>query len=173
MNRIACPGLGLEDFLRLVRSAGLAKVELRNDLPELEQELAKLARAARGIRCPALVFCPHNDRSDHRDQKQRYREALAALKRFGPILADTGLLAYVEPLGFPISSLAHHFLGPDSRESLKGRPVLQRIGLVHISGVQQEVPGASSPSPRRRGPCRRKSWSRRCGPACGRSGLTP
>jgi 2-keto-myo-inositol isomerase len=32
LNRIACPGLGLEDFFRLAREAGLAKVELRNDL---------------------------------------------------------------------------------------------------------------------------------------------
>lgn len=205
LNRIACPGLGLEAFLRLSRSAGLTKVELRNDLPggrvhdglpagearallerhgvqvitinalqhfnlgsslpALEKELAELARTARDIRCPALVFCPHNDLSDRRDPTQRHREALAALKRFGPILADAGLLAYLEPLGFAVSSLDslatasalieesgfpvyrllfdtfHHFLGPDSRESLKGQSALQRIGLVHISGVYQEVPG--------------------------------
>jgi 2-keto-myo-inositol isomerase len=205
LNRIASPGLELEAFLRLSRSAGLTKVELRNDLPggrvhdglsaaearalldrhgvrvitinalqrfnlgsslpALEKELAELARTARDLRCPALVFCPHNDRSDRRSGALRHREALAALKRFGPILADAGLLAYVEPLGFAVSSLDslaaasalieesgfpvyrlvydtfHHFLGPDSRDSLKGQPALPRIGLVHISGVYQEVPG--------------------------------
>jgi 2-keto-myo-inositol isomerase len=205
LNRIASPGLGLEAFLALARSAGLSKVELRNDLPggrihdrlsagqtlallekhgqqvvtinalqhfnlgsrlgDLEKELAALARSARDIRCPALVFCPHNDPADRRDPGARYREALAALKRFGPILADAGLQAYLEPLGFAISSLDslatasslieesglavyrlvfdtfHHFLGPDSRDSLKGHAALGRIGLVHISGVYQEVPG--------------------------------
>jgi 2-keto-myo-inositol isomerase len=33
LNRIACPSLGVEDFLRLTADLGLAKVELRNDLP--------------------------------------------------------------------------------------------------------------------------------------------
>jgi 2-keto-myo-inositol isomerase len=205
LNRIASPRLGLEEFLRLAKSVGIAKVELRNDLPggrihdelpaqkalallekhglqvitinalqhfnlaerlaELERELAELARAARGIRCPAIVFCPHNDRADRRGEGQRYQEALAALKRFGPLLADAGLLGYLEPLGFAISSLDslataealieesgfavyrtvfdtfHHFLGPDTAESLKGKPALGRVGLVHLSGVYQEVPG--------------------------------
>jgi len=205
LNRIASPALGLEAFLQLARSAGLAKVELRNDLPggrihdelpapkalallekhgvqvitinalqhfnlgarlpALEKELAELARAARGIRCPAIVFCPHNDPADRRSPPERYREALAALKRFAPILSDAGLLACLEPLGFAISSLDslataaaliqesgspvyrlvfdtfHHFLGPDTRESLKGQPALGLVGLVHISGVYQEVPG--------------------------------
>jgi 2-keto-myo-inositol isomerase len=205
LNRIACPGLGLEQFLRLSRNAGIGKVELRNDLPggqihdglpaaealallekhrvqvitinalqhfnlgsmlpELEGQLAELVRAARGIGCPAIVFCPHNDPADGRGQAERHREGLAALKRFGPLLADAGLLAYLEPLGFAESSLAslaaaeeliaesgfavyrtvydtfHHFLGPDRREKLKGQPALRRIGLVHISGVYQEVPG--------------------------------
>lgn len=205
LNRIACPSLGLEEFLRLAKSVGIAKVELRNDLPggrihdelapgqalaalegngvrvitvnalqhfnlasllpRLEKELAELARTARGIRCPAIVFCPHNDPTDRRGEAERYRESLAALKRLGPTLADAGLLAYVEPLGFAVSSLSsllaaaalieesglavyrtvfdtfHHFLGPDTQERLKGHPALARIGLVHISGVYQEVPG--------------------------------
>jgi 2-keto-myo-inositol isomerase len=205
LNRIASPGLGLEPFLRLAKSVGIAKVELRNDLPggrihdelspgealaalerhgvqvitinalqhfnlaaslpELERELAALARTAREIRCPAIVLCPHNDPADRRGEADRYRETLAALRRFGPLLADAGLLAYLEPLGFAISSLSslataaalieesgfavyrtvfdtfHHYLGPDTRESLKGQPALARVGLVHISGVYQEVPG--------------------------------
>jgi 2-keto-myo-inositol isomerase len=35
----------------------------------------------------------------------------------------------------------HHALGPETRDSLRGQPALQRIGLVHISGVYQEVAG--------------------------------
>ncbi len=33
LNRIACPSLGLEDFFRFTADLGLAKVEIRNDLP--------------------------------------------------------------------------------------------------------------------------------------------
>ncbi len=33
LNRIACPSLGVEDFLWLTADLGLTKVELRNDLP--------------------------------------------------------------------------------------------------------------------------------------------
>jgi 2-keto-myo-inositol isomerase len=127
LNRIACPGLGLGEFLRLARSAGISKVELRNDrpggrihdelpaaealalleelgvqvitinalqhfnlgamLPELERQMAGLARAARGLRCSAVVFCPHNDAADRRGEAERHREGLVALKRFRPILA--------------------------------------------------------------------------------------
>ena len=205
LNRIASPGLGLEQFLRLAQSVGLAKVELRNDLSggrvhddlsperalaaldklgiqvitinalqhfnlaslaaELDKELEAMIRTARGIRCPAVVFCPHNDAADRRNEAQRYREALTALKRFGPRLADRGMLAYLEPLGFAISSLNslatatrlieesgfstyrtvfdtfHHFLGPDTAESLKGQPAIKLIELVHLSGVYREVPG--------------------------------
>jgi 2-keto-myo-inositol isomerase len=205
LNRSASPSLGWEQFLQLARSAGIGKVELRNDLPggrihddldpgralaalqrhgaqviainalqhfnlasrlgEAERELAELASSARGIRCPAIVFCPHNDPADRRGEVERYRESLAALRRFGPILADAGLQGYIEPLGFAVSSLNslvtaealieesgsavyrtvfdtfHHHLGPDRRERLKGHPALGLIGLVHISGVYRELPG--------------------------------
>jgi 2-keto-myo-inositol isomerase len=33
LNRIACPSLGFEDFLRFTADLGMSKVELRNDLP--------------------------------------------------------------------------------------------------------------------------------------------
>src|SRR5271157_3105939 len=33
LNRIACPSLSLEDFFKFTADLGLAKVEIRNDLP--------------------------------------------------------------------------------------------------------------------------------------------
>jgi 2-keto-myo-inositol isomerase len=193
LTRIACPGLGLEAFLGLSRSAGLAKVELRNDLPggrvhdglpagqarallerhgvqvitinalqhfnlgsslpALEKELAELARAARDIRCPALVFCPHNDLSDRRDPTQRHREALAALKRFGPILADAGLRAYLEPLGFAISSLDSLAIASALIEE-SGFPVyrlVRHLPSFSGSGLAGSLKGQSALQPHRPG----------------------
>jgi 2-keto-myo-inositol isomerase len=207
LNRIACPSLGLEDFLRFTADLGLSKVEVRNDLPggavidgmppamaaELAQrhgiriltinalqkfnlgavqakaqaELEKLLELAAALRCTAIVMCPNNDRRDPRDARARVEEAVAALKAFGPSLTKRGIQGWVEPLGFPESSLSsvvvareaversgfgcyrivydtfHHHLGPDTEADLDGSLASSRIGLIHVSGVEASIPRES------------------------------
>jgi predicted xylose isomerase-like sugar epimerase len=65
LNRIASPGLGLERFLRLAQSVGLAKVELRNDLPggrvhdDLSPERALAALDKLGIQVITINALQH------------------------------------------------------------------------------------------------------------------
>jgi len=203
LNRIACPQVGLSDFLRLGRDLGLGKVELRTDIPgrdvfdgmtaaqvvdmleentvtviainvllnfnqagrldQAEHELEELIRLAVAVRCPAVLLCPQASSDDGRDSDTRYRDSLTALNRFGPHLQDSGVLGYIEPLGFQISSLDslitagqlieessfavyrtvydtfHHFLGPDEVYTLTERYNFRHTGLVHISGVSADI----------------------------------
>jgi 2-keto-myo-inositol isomerase len=204
LNRIACPSLGLEDFLRFTADLGLSKVEVRDDLPggavidgmppakaaELAQrhgirilsinalqkfnlgavqaktqaELEKLLELAVALRCTAIVMCPNNDRQDHRDARARVEETVAALKAFGPPLTTRGIQGWVEPLGFPESSLSsvvvageavkrsgfgcyrivydtfHHYLGPDTEADIDGSFASSQAGLIHVSGVEATIP---------------------------------
>jgi 2-keto-myo-inositol isomerase len=207
LNRIACPSLGLEDFLRFTADLGLSKVELRNDLPggavidgmppakaaELAQrhgitiltinalqkfnlgavrantqaELEKLLDLAAALHCTAVVLCPNNDRRDDRDARARVAETVAALKAFGPSLTKRGIQGWVEPLGFPESSLSsvvvageavkesgfgcyrivydtfHHDLGPDTEADIDRSFASSRVGLIHVSGVEASIPRES------------------------------
>jgi len=203
LNRIACPGLGLEEFFDVAREAGLTRVELRNDLPggrvtdalppsraaelaagrgveiitinalqkfnvkalagQVTSELQRLLELASALRCRAVVLCPNNDRGDRRDAAARRRETVEALASLGPLFAASGVLGYVEPLGFAESSLAsasvaaeavresgqscyrilydtfHHYLGPDTAEDVEKKLDVSLVGLVHASGVEAEL----------------------------------
>jgi 2-keto-myo-inositol isomerase len=117
-------------------------------------EARELARHVRDCGAQALVLVPVNDagyRPGERRLAERLREALRGLK---PILADAGVLGFVEPLGFEKCSLRskgealaaiddvdgahvfqlvhdtfHHFLSGETEIYPRG------TGLVHISGV--------------------------------------
>ncbi len=200
LNRIACPGLGLEDFFLVAREAGLRKVELRNDLPggrvtdalspsraaalakshgveiltinalqkfnlkalaaRVSAELERLLELASELRCRAIVLCPNNDPADRRDAAARRSETVEALAALARLFAGSGVLGYVEPLGFAESSLAsvsaaaaavresgqscyrilhdtfHHYLGPDGSSAIDSDYDARSIGLVHASGVE-------------------------------------
>jgi 2-keto-myo-inositol isomerase len=153
--------------LRVLSINALQHFNVAARLDELERELAGLVELAGGIGCPAVVLCPHNDPGDGRSAAERYAESLAALKRFGPLLSGVGMLGYIEPLGFSVSSLDslidaghlieesgqkvyrtvfdtfHHFLGPDDRERLRRGYDPRHTGLMHISGVFEDVPGGA------------------------------
>jgi 2-keto-myo-inositol isomerase len=203
VNRITCPSLGLEDFFRFTRDLGLAKVEIRNDLPggaaidgmppasaaELARkygisiisinalqkfnlkaveaqhvaELDKLLELAAALHCKAIVLCPNNDKNDHRDARSKVEETVSALKAYGPSFKKHGILGFVEPLGFPESSLSsivvasetikksgfdcyrmvydtfHFCLGPDNENDVDA-PIVSRVGLIHVSGVEASIP---------------------------------
>ena len=131
---------------------------------ELESELRSLVRLAASISCAAIVLVPHNAIDDSRDADTAYRETVAALNAFAPYLEETGLMGYVEPLGFPECSLGskltalkairesgggpyrivhdtfHHAIGPDDNDALATTIPIEDIGLVHISGVEADLP---------------------------------
>jgi 2-keto-myo-inositol isomerase len=116
------------------------------------ETLAKLAAACGAT---GLVLCPLNEGKMLEDTPEKAASLRAALSRIRPILEDHGLNGFVEPLGFPISSLrfkrdalaAIDDIGGADTFSLvhdtfhhrgAGEQQLfaRRTGLVHISGLE-------------------------------------
>jgi 2-keto-myo-inositol isomerase len=126
-------------------------------------DLDKLLELAAALRCTAIVMCPNNDTNDHRDARSRVEETVSALKAYGPSFTKRGIIGLVEPLGFPESSLSsivvaseaikksgfdcykivydtfHFFLGPDNENDVDA-PIVARVGLIHVSGVEASIP---------------------------------
>jgi 2-keto-myo-inositol isomerase len=126
-------------------------------------ELDKLLELAAALHCAAVVMCPNNDKNDHRDARSRVEETLSALKTYGPSFKKRGILGLVEPLGFHESSLSsivvaaetikkagfdcykiaydtfHFYLGPDNENDVDA-PLVSRVGLIHVSGVEASIP---------------------------------
>jgi 2-keto-myo-inositol isomerase len=116
-----------------------------------EAEARELARYARECGAKALVLVPVNDASFRPGDEARLEGLREALRGLKPILAENGLLGFVEPLGFAISSLRSKreaidaiggedifLLVHDSfHHHLAGEAALfpERTGLAHISGV--------------------------------------
>jgi 2-keto-myo-inositol isomerase len=126
---------------------------------ERAAEAARLARYARDCAAPALVLCPVNDLGYRLSESERQRNLRHALQALAPILADAAIIGLVEPLGFTESSLRlksdvveaieelelgerfrlvhdtfHHYLAGEARM------FPEWTGLVHISGVDEELP---------------------------------
>ena len=142
----------------------LQKFNLAGNLPAAMEELKALLELSAAIRCPAVVLCPLNDRDDAGDPQARFEQTVRCLQAFHPLFADAGALGYIEPLGFAESSLSslitaqaairkskapcfrlvydtfHHFIGPDSPEKLKTELDVGLVGLIHASGVEEELP---------------------------------
>jgi 2-keto-myo-inositol isomerase len=122
--------------------------------PRREAEARELARYAKACGAKALVLVPVNDAGFKPEESRRLaglREALRALK---PILDEAGILGFVEPLGFTVSSLrskrealeaidevgggaTFRLVHDTFHHHLAGDPGIfpERTGLVHISGV--------------------------------------
>lgn len=116
------------------------------------EALAKLAAASGAT---GLVMCPLNEGKMLEDTPEKAAGLRAALSGIRPILADHGLKGFVEPLGFPVSSLrfkrdavaaiddiggadvfslvhdTFHHRGAGEKQIFAGR-----TGLVHISGLE-------------------------------------
>ncbi|MCZ7857733.1 TIM barrel protein [Agrobacterium salinitolerans] len=116
------------------------------DLPARAVAMADYA-AASGAK--ALVMCPLNDGT-----VVSFDDLVAALKAMKPILKERGLIGFVEPLGFPISSMrtkaeairaidaagggdVYRLVHDTFHHHLAGETEFfpERTGLVHISGV--------------------------------------
>jgi 2-keto-myo-inositol isomerase len=164
-------GLKGTEVLRLAKAAGVRIITINAlqqfNLPSARtkalDELKRLLALCREIECPALVLCPNNRPEDVRTPEQKYRDTVEALKTYAPLFSAEGILGYIEPLGFGISSLSsaetalraigesgascyrvlidtfHSYLGPDKPEFFKNPAVIGKIGLVHISGVDARI----------------------------------
>jgi 2-keto-myo-inositol isomerase len=143
-----------------VRILAINALQRFNDWSEARaSEAVALASYARDCGAPALVLCPVNDSRYSLSESERQRNLRHALRELAPILAEAGIIGLVEPLGFAESSLRlksdvveaieelelgerfrlvhdtfHHYLAGEARM------FPEWTGLVHISGVDQELP---------------------------------
>jgi 2-keto-myo-inositol isomerase len=126
---------------------------------ERATEAAALARYARDCGAQALVLCPVNAAGYRPSEQERMGKLRDALRGLAPILGDAGIIGLVEPLGFAESSLRlksdvveaieelelgerfrlvhdtfHHYLAGEARM------YPEWTGLVHISGVDEDLP---------------------------------
>jgi 2-keto-myo-inositol isomerase len=133
-------------------------------LPDVLKELKELIDLSGSIGCEAVVLVPNNDRRDKRAAETMFKETAAALRAFAPLFEAAGIFGYVEPLGFAECSLRskavavrairesggknykivhdtfHHYLGPDTTETLQDAYDISHVGLVHLSGVTAHMP---------------------------------
>jgi 2-keto-myo-inositol isomerase len=150
--------------ISIVTINALQKFNLGAVLPDALEELKGLIDLAASIDCKAVVLVPNNDTDDIRDSEVIMQETVAALKAYGPLFDDSGVLGYVEPLGFEQCSLRskvtamhaiqesgcnnykivhdtfHHHLGPDTADTLDNDYDIAYSGLVHLSGVESDIP---------------------------------
>ena len=116
------------------------------------EALAALAAAAGAT---GLVLCPLNEGKMLEDTAEKAAALRAALTAIGPILVAHGLKGFVEPLGFPVSSLRSKRYALAAIDDIGGAGVFSlvhdtfhhrgageeavfaaRTGLVHISGLE-------------------------------------
>ncbi len=149
--------------VRIISINALPKFNLKAVEAKNLADLDKLLELAAALPCTAIVMCPNNDTNDHRDARSRVEETVSALRAYGPSLTKRGIIGLVEPLGFPESSLSsivvaseaikksgfdcykilydtfHFFLGPDNENDIDA-PIVSRVGLIHVSGVEASIP---------------------------------
>ncbi|MFZ2635400.1 MAG: TIM barrel protein [Rectinemataceae bacterium] len=156
--------MAAERGIRVISINALQKFNLASARVKANEDLVDLIAMATAIGCPAIVLCPNNEADDSRSPAQRMLETVDALKAFGPAFEKAGLLGYIEPLGFSISSLAslvnaqeairksgfacykivhdtfHHHIGPEDLTVLGKSYDVSFTGLVHVSGVEVDIP---------------------------------
>lgn len=122
---------------------------------ERARQTETLARLTAAAGATGLVMCPLNEGKMLEDTPEKAAGLRAALSGIRPILENHGLKGFVEPLGFPVSSLrfkretlaaiddvdggdvftlvhdTFHHRGAGEQEVFAGR-----TGLVHISGLE-------------------------------------
>ncbi|MCX8505492.1 MAG: TIM barrel protein [Alphaproteobacteria bacterium] len=93
---------------------------------ELEAKAIKMADFAAESGAKALVMCPLNEGIEI-----AYNDLVAALRKIKPILDQRGILGYVEPLGFPVSSLRHKSLAIQAIKDISANDRNETYKLVH------------------------------------------
>jgi 2-keto-myo-inositol isomerase len=157
-------GLSQKYDIEILTINALQKFNLGAVLPKVLEELKELINLAVAIDCAAIVLVPNNDVNDRRESEVMMQETVTALKSFGPLFEDSGILGYLEPLGFRQCSLRskvtamqairesgyrnykivhdtfHHHLGPDTNDMFQNEYDIFCTGLVHVSGVESDIP---------------------------------
>lgn len=124
-------------------------------------EAKSLITYAAALGAPGIVLCPAHLPGDdqHHDAQDRLCNGLRALQ---PILADAGVIGYVEPLGMRHSSMNRQSQAVAAVDAIEGWANFRicydtfqhfralddalfadRIGLVHISGISRADLGPS------------------------------
>ncbi len=122
---------------------------------ERARQTKALASLAAACGATGLVMCPLNEGKMLEDAPEKAAGLRAALSRIRPILEDHGLKGFVEPLGFPVSSLRFKREAVAAINDIGGADVFtlvhdtfhhrgageqhlfaSRSGLVHISGLE-------------------------------------
>jgi 2-keto-myo-inositol isomerase len=161
--------LAQDNGVSVISINALQKFNLPSRRKDRIEELKRLLELAAAIDCPAIVLCPNNEKDDVRPPRQKYIDTVEALVDYGPLFADYGIAGFVEALGFSIFSLAslpavqgaikasgyacyralfdtfHHYIGPDDKnifgmDGLGASYEIPYTGLVHISGVEDNIP---------------------------------
>lgn len=152
--------------LKIATINAVQKFNLASARKAARDELERLIEMAGHIGCQGIVLCPNNDPADARTVDRRLAETVEALAEFGHVFRHTGIRGLVEPLGFGISSLSsaavawdaikssgfdcyqvvidtfHYYLGPDKPETLAALAKTNAVGLIHVSGVEADIPKA-------------------------------
>lgn len=137
--------------IRVLSINALYPFNVWND--EREAQTRELAKLAQATNAEGLVCCPLNDGT-----AVSYEDLKYALSELAKVLKEFDLHGFIEPLGFPISSLrskrlalqAIDEIGESERFSLvhdtfhhKGAGedefFPERTGLVHISGLEDDI----------------------------------
>ncbi|MBI9096379.1 MAG: TIM barrel protein [Sphaerochaeta sp.] len=131
-----------------------------NENPQTHmKELEDLLKVGKILGCDAIVLCPVNGIAKDEDRSRWYHQCVEALVMYSDLFGEYGLLGYVEPLGFAVSSLQtkkealraikesgkeeryklvhdtfHHYLGGEKDF------YPQQTGIVHLSAVVDEKP---------------------------------
>jgi len=156
--------LAADHGIQVLTINAVQKFNLAAARAEAAAELERLLGLAHAIACKAIVLCPNNDAEDARPADRRLAETVEALAAFGPMFQAAGVLGYLEPLGFSISSLSsllvaaeaiarsgfscyrlvydtfHHHIGPDEADVVGTKYDIALTGLVHVSGVEAPIP---------------------------------
>jgi 2-keto-myo-inositol isomerase len=144
--------------IRILTINAVQKFNLGSVLEKVYADVKEMLETAAAIGCYGIVLCPNNDTNDTRTPEQFYQDTVAALKKITPLFKESGITGLVEALGFEECSLRskkvaiqaiqesgydgyrivhdtfHHYLGPDEIV------FPEYTGLVHISGVETDIP---------------------------------
>ncbi len=127
-----------------------------------KKELEELLKVGKTLGCEAIVLCPVNGISEDEDRSMWHERCVEALITYADLFGEYGLLGYVEPLGFAVSSLrtkkealrairesgraSHYKLVHDTFHHYLGREKAyypQETGLIHLSAVVEKKPKGS------------------------------
>ncbi|QCR34705.1 TIM barrel protein [Nissabacter sp. SGAir0207] len=152
--------------MEIITINALGRFNLGAERAQVLANAEAMLKEAQAIHCQALVLCPHCSADDSRSDEQKQQETLQALSALAPLFQQYGVTGLVEPLGFGISSLRsslltqslihdaaapyklvvdtfHHHLDEVDQAAFDRQMAMESIGLVHLSGVEDDRPAAN------------------------------